>query len=232
MQISGFNPSISASFHRPQPQQAGVTAHANTKPAAEETKTGNKTETTINSKETNANQNNKQNQQLSQTEQKEVQQLQERDREVRAHEAAHKAAAGNLAKGGTSFSHQRGPDGKLYAVGGEVNIDTSKVSGDPQATIQKANQIRSAALAPAQPSSQDQSVAAKATMMAAEARKELAAENREKLDISKPAEKDETSEATDKPAQPNQTDSAKARHYQSVANSASEAEPPMFDMMA
>ena len=228
MQISGFSPSISASFHKP--QQAGAAAHAKTNPTAEEEKTGNKTETT-NSKETNTNQNNKQNQQLSQAEQKEVQQLQERDREVRAHEAAHKAAAGNLANGGASFSHQRGPDGKLYAVGGEVSIDTSKVSGDPQATIQKANQIRSAALAPAQPSSQDQSVAAKATIMAAEARKELAAENREKLEISKPAEENETSEATEKLAQPNQTHSAETRHYQSVANSA-EAKPPMFDMMA
>ncbi len=234
MQISGFSPSISASFHRPQPQQAGNAAHANANPTAaevEKTKANNKTETG-NKTQTNTEPNNKQNQQLSQTEQKEIQQLQVRDREVRAHEAAHKAAAGSLANGGASFSHQRGPDGKLYAVGGEVSIDTSKVSGDPQATIQKANQIRSAALAPAQPSSQDQSVAAKATIMAAEARKELAAENRAKLETNAPAEKNESSAATEKPAQPDQADSAGARHYQSVANSASEAQPPMFDMMA
>jgi len=55
LQISGFSPSISTSFNRPQPQQAGVTAHdAKTNPATEETKANNKTETTTNNKETNA----------------------------------------------------------------------------------------------------------------------------------------------------------------------------------
>ena len=82
-----------------------------------------------------------------------------------------------MAKGGASFDYQRGPDGKLYAVGGEVSISTGAVSGDPEATLRKAEQIRSAALAPAQPSSQDRAVAAQAAMMAAQARSELA-ENR------------------------------------------------------
>ncbi len=85
---------------------------------------------------------------LSAEEKKAVTELAKRDREVRAHEAAHKAAAGQLAKGGASFDYQRGPDGKLYAVGGEVSISTGAVSGDPQATLRKAEQIRSAALAP------------------------------------------------------------------------------------
>ena len=106
--------------------------------------------------------------------QSKINELKNRDREVRAHEAAHKAAAGSLAKGGASFSYTRGPDGKLYAVGGEVSIDTSRVAGDPQATLQKANLIRAAALAPAQPSAQDRAVAAQAGIMAAEARAELA----------------------------------------------------------
>jgi len=103
-----------------------------------------------------------------------LEQLKARDREVRAHEQAHLAAAGGLVRGGMAFSYQRGPDGRLYAIGGEVNIDTSMVAGDPQATLLKAQQIQRAALAPAQPSGQDRAVAAQAAQMAIEARLELA----------------------------------------------------------
>lgn len=66
-----------------------------------------------------------------------------RDREVRAHEQAHMAAAGAYSRGG--------PDNRQYAVGGEVQIDTSAVSGDPEATIRKAQTVRRAANAPATP---------------------------------------------------------------------------------
>ena len=115
---------------------------------------------------------------LSAEEKKQLEQLKTRDREVRAHEAAHKAAAGSLARGAASFEFEKGPDGRRYAVGGEVSIDTSKVSGDPQATISKAQTIRAAANAPAQPSGQDRAVAAQATQMEAEARQEVAEERR------------------------------------------------------
>jgi hypothetical protein len=98
-----------------------------------------------------------------------------RDREVRAHEAAH-AAAGGAYAGSPSLTYEKGPDGRSYATGGEVPIDTSPVSGDPQATLQKAQVIRSAALAPAQPSGQDMRVASKASAMAARARVELASQ--------------------------------------------------------
>ncbi len=98
---------------------------------------------------------------------------------MRTHEAAHKNAAGSLARGGAQFEFETGPDGRRYAVGGEVSIDTSKVPGDPQATIAKAETIQRAATAPAQPSSQDRSVAAQASRMEAEARRELAAEERD-----------------------------------------------------
>jgi len=107
--------------------------------------------------------------------------LKARDREVRAHEAAHSAAAGSLTTGGPQFTFQRGSDGRLYAVGGEVNIDTSAVAGDPQATIQKAQRIRSAALAPANPSAQDRSVAAQATRLEAQARRDLQQERTEQI---------------------------------------------------
>ena len=103
-----------------------------------------------------------------------VAKLKQQDAEVKAHEAAHLGAAGGLARGGASYEYQKGPDGQNYAVGGEVSIDSSPVHGNPEATISKAQQIRSAALAPANPSSQDYKVAAKASQIEAEARQELA----------------------------------------------------------
>lgn len=109
-------------------------------------------------------------------EQRMLQQLQARDREVRAHELAHVAAGAGLVRSGAMFSYQRGPDGRYYAVGGEVSIDTSAVPGDPLATQRKAEQVQRAALAPAQPSGQDRAVAAQAARMAAEARLQQALE--------------------------------------------------------
>jgi len=105
-----------------------------------------------------------------------VQALQARDREVRAHEQAHKSVGGSLA-GAVSFTYQSAPNGQRYAVGGEVPIDTSVVSGDPAATIRKMNTVRAAATAPVDPSAQDQSVAAFASRQLAQARKDIAAEN-------------------------------------------------------
>ncbi len=102
-----------------------------------------------------------------------VQRMKATDRKIRAHEQAHVSAAGAYARGGPSFSYQTGPDGMKYAVGGEVSIDTSTIPGDPEATIRKAQVIRAAALAPANPSGQDRSVAAAASKMEAHARQEL-----------------------------------------------------------
>ena len=110
----------------------------------------------------------------------EIRQMQRRDSEVRTHEAAH-AAAGGAYAGAPTYTTTRGPDGKTYATGGEVSIDISAIKGDPEATLQKAEQVRSAALAPAQPSSQDMKVAQKAQSMAAKARAELAQEASEQL---------------------------------------------------
>jgi|WetSurMetagenome_2_1015567.scaffolds.fasta_scaffold62170_2 hypothetical protein len=106
--------------------------------------------------------------------QRTIQQLSQRDRDVRAHEAAHVAAAGQYVKGGATFQYQKGPDGKMYAVGGEVSIDTSPVKGDPQATIMKMEAVKRAALAPADPSGQDRSVASAAAAAEAQARQEAA----------------------------------------------------------
>lgn len=120
----------------------------------------------------------KENPELSAEESQQLEKLKARDREVRAHELAHLAAAGSLATSGASFTYQRGPDGASYAIGGEVQIDTSSGS-NPEETIRKAQIIRAAAQAPAEPSGQDRSVAAKASQMEAKARAELATADEE-----------------------------------------------------
>ncbi len=111
-----------------------------------------------------------------------VQKLKTRDREVRAHEAAHAAAAGPYASGGPNFTYQKGPDGHRYAVGGEVQIDVAPVEGDPEATIRKMQVVRAAALAPAEPSSQDQAVAAAASQQESEAVADLAKQQQNQAD--------------------------------------------------
>ncbi|MCB1802133.1 MAG: hypothetical protein KDI82_10645 [Gammaproteobacteria bacterium] len=107
------------------------------------------------------------------SEYRELQDLKQRDREVRQHEQAHIAAGGAHVRGGASFSYATGPDGRRYATGGEVQIDTAEVSGDPAATIRKMRAVRAAATAPAEPSAQDRSVAAQAARTEARARMEL-----------------------------------------------------------
>lgn len=113
---------------------------------------------------------------LSKEEQEEVRKLKERDQHVRNHEQAHLAAAGPYAKGGPKYEFQNGPDQRQYAVGGEVPIDTSK-TGSPDKDLIKARTIKAAASAPADPSGQDQSVAAAANQMEAEALQKLNSEN-------------------------------------------------------
>ena len=111
---------------------------------------------------------------LTPEEQKQVDELKARDQEVRIHEMAHVLAGGAFVTSGPSYTYQTGPDGKGYAVGGSVGIDTSPITGDPEATIQKMQTVAAAALAPAQPSGQDMKVAAAARQTVAKARAELA----------------------------------------------------------
>ncbi|UTH74898.1 putative metalloprotease CJM1_0395 family protein [Chromobacterium sp. IIBBL 290-4] len=108
---------------------------------------------------------------LNQQQQKEVTELQSRDTDVRRHEAAHQAAGGALA-GSATFTYQQGPDGKQYAIGGEVPIQLSKGT-TPQQTIQNAETVHAAALAPSDPSGQDRAVAAEADQMEQQARSQL-----------------------------------------------------------
>ncbi len=150
--------------------------------------TGKKQSLDNNNQNTEAKTQNNSNEQSSK-DQQEVQKLQQRDREVRSHEQAHLANAGQYARGGASFSYTTGPNGKRYASGGEVPIDTSKEK-TPEETIQKMQAIRRAALAPANPSGADRNIASSASKKEAEARSELQEETRTTSQ----------SEAEDKPA--------------------------------
>jgi hypothetical protein len=114
---------------------------------------------------------------LTPEEQRQLAALRESDRKVKSHEQAHMAAGAGLVRG-SSFQYQAGPDNKRYVVAGEVSIDASP-GRTPEETIAKAQQIRAAALAPADPSIQDRRVAAEATQMEAQARVEMARQSDE-----------------------------------------------------
>lgn len=114
----------------------------------------------------------KQGEGLTAEEQRQVDQLKSTDASVHRHEEAHLAVGRDLVIGGPSYSYTTGPDNKRYAVAGEVSIDASPAR-TPDETIPKAEHIRATALAPADPSAQDRSVAARADRMASDARIEV-----------------------------------------------------------
>lgn len=124
--------------------------------------------------------------QISAEQQRQIDALTAIDRKVKAHEEAHLSVGADLVRGGPTYSYQTGPDGKRYAIAGEVQIDTSK-GRKPQETIPKAQHIRATALAPANPSSQDRQVAALAAGMEMEARQELALQMRQRGSVTEHA---------------------------------------------
>ena len=128
---------------------------------------------------------------LSDEEQDKVEALKNRDTEVRVHEQAHAAVGGQYA-GSPSYEYETGPDGQRYAVGGEVPIDVG-TENTPEETIQKMQVVRAAALAPAQPSSQDLKVAAQASQQEQQARVEL---GEQKLQEDKAADTEQPSQAS------------------------------------
>lgn len=107
-----------------------------------------------------------------------IDELAKRDREVRAHEQAHNAVGGQLT-GSPSYRYQRGPDGVSYAVAGEVSISLGSANGDPEVSLQVARTVKRAALAPADPSTQDRRVAAAAAQVERQALQEIALKARE-----------------------------------------------------
>lgn len=117
-----------------------------------------------------------------------IRDLERRDRDVRSHEAAHQSAGAGLV-GGASYTFQSGPDGRRYAIGGEVSVDASAEPGDPAATIGKMQRVRAAALAPADPSGQDLAVASAAAQIMAAAQQELTRLKRDEAGDGRPVDK-------------------------------------------
>jgi len=119
---------------------------------------------------------------LSEEEQREIQKLKNADRAARAHEQAHKAVGGELIIGGPYYDYARGPDNRLYAVAGEVTIDTSEIRDDPEANAEKMQHVRRTALAPRDPSPQDRHVASQAAAKETQSRAEAVRQQAEERD--------------------------------------------------
>ena len=142
--------------------------------SAQENTAGTSQNTPDNGTDESAGRDDAQQRQQEQAQQREIAQLKQRDQEVRTHEQAHQAAGGQYASA-PRYEYETGPDNKRYVTGGEVSIDISD-EGTPQKNLQKMEQVRSAALAPAEPSAQDMKVAAEASQKILEARQDIAAE--------------------------------------------------------
>jgi len=117
---------------------------------------------------------------LSEDEERLVKDLSSRDSEVKAHEAAHQAAGGGMT-GAASYTYQQGPDGKMYAIGGEVSISSPKGSS-PEETIKNARQIAAAAMAAGNPSPQDFAIASSARLMEMQAQQQKTKALQEKIE--------------------------------------------------
>ncbi|WNO08704.1 putative metalloprotease CJM1_0395 family protein [Teredinibacter sp. KSP-S5-2] len=156
-------------------------------------------------------------------EQEEIRDLASRDREVRAHEQAHMAIGGQYA-GAAQYQFKRGPDGVSYAISGEVPIDVSKASS-PEETIRKAEIVRRAALAPAEPSPQDRRVAAMATRMESDARQEL---NTQRVDEANNEEQNSSEEQDSQTTATASANDAEAKPNYGATSNFSSGEPPFF----
>ena len=124
---------------------------------------------------------------LTEQEIKQVDKLKSREKEVITHELRHQSVGGQYASA-PSYGKEKGPDGRSYITDGSVQILVSEES-TPEKTISKMQQVYAAALAPAEPSSADRSVAAKAKSIEASARAELAEEKAQEASGSESADK-------------------------------------------
>lgn len=132
------------------------------------------------------------NKELTPEQQQQVEKLKEADAEVKAHEQAHIAAAAGLRTSSPSYQYETGPDGKKYAVSGEVSVSFSQ-TGDPQKDMIMAEALKSAALAPANPSGQDMAVAKQAEEMIQEDKQKIQ-ENQPQTDTTQKADNSDPTE--------------------------------------
>ncbi|MDC0932407.1 putative metalloprotease CJM1_0395 family protein [Arcobacteraceae bacterium] len=84
-----------------------------------------------------------------------------KDSEIRTHEQAH-ASIGHTTSP-ISYNYQEGPDGKMYAVGGSVRLDTS-IPDEPTAAAFKLEMIQKAALGVTNLSSADGAIASQSNL--------------------------------------------------------------------
>lgn len=91
-----------------------------------------------------------------------LRELKKLDQAVQRHEQAHRLVGGSYT-GPATYTYKTGPDGRAYAITGEVSIDASPVANDVEATVAKMRVVIAAALAPVDPSPQDRTVAARAS---------------------------------------------------------------------
>ena len=117
---------------------------------------------------------------LTPEEKQRIAELKRIDAEVRAHEQAHITVGRGLITSGPNYQYTYGPDGKQYAVAGEVGIDTSPEQ-EPQENIDKGQHIQATALAPIDPSPQDYSVAATGKSLEQQGRTDLRDEQRAEM---------------------------------------------------
>jgi hypothetical protein len=117
---------------------------------------------------------------LSASQKELVAKLRATDTKVRAHEMAHISAGGGVITSGANYTYEKGPDEQLYAVAGEVGIDSSP-GGTPEETVTKMETVRAAALAPSDPSPTDYQVASTASILEMQARLEVSRLRQDKI---------------------------------------------------
>lgn len=83
------------------------------------------------------------------------------DANIRSHEQIHATIGQTTAP--ISYNYQKGPDGKMYAVGGSVKLDVS-LPDDPKAAAFKLDQIEKAAMGPSDPSGADTTIATQSNL--------------------------------------------------------------------
>jgi len=155
---------------------------------------------------------------LTEAQQQRIAELQQTDRTVRAHEQAHIAAGHGVVTSGPTYSFTYGPDGKPYATGGEVGIDTS-TERKPEAKIDKGIRIQAAALAPKDPSTEDYQVARVGERMETQGRRDLYSEQQQTADEAvQVAERRKEEQSTAQSASSTNTNAVSAANQASKIN--------------
>ncbi|MEA2017581.1 MAG: putative metalloprotease CJM1_0395 family protein [Campylobacterota bacterium] len=83
------------------------------------------------------------------------------DANIRSHEQIHASIGHTTAP--IAYTYQEGPDGKMYAVGGHVKLDTS-IPDDPKAAAFKLDMLQKAASGPIDSSAADNTIASQSNL--------------------------------------------------------------------